>query len=70
MTNSGQMPIKAGWRDASLALWDFKRSNKYCIHFSITKKIYFSRFVFAMSVFAPLDISYSNTGCNKLADEL
>ena len=26
------MPIKAGWRDASLMLWDFCRSNKHCIH--------------------------------------
>ena len=38
-----QMPIVAGWRDASLTLWDFSRSNKHCIHFSTTKTIYFSR---------------------------
>ena len=43
------MPIKAGWRDASFALWDFSRSNKYCIHHSTTKAIYFFCFAFAMS---------------------
>ena len=41
----GQMPIKAGWRHGSLALWDFSRSNKHCIHLSTTKAIYFSCFV-------------------------
>ena len=45
------MPIKAGWWHASVALWDYNRSNKYCIHLSTTKTIYFSRFVFAMFVF-------------------
>ena len=30
------MPIKPGWRDASLVLWDFGRSNKHCIHVSTT----------------------------------
>ena len=57
-----QMPIKAGWRDASLALWDFSRSNKHCIHLS-TKTVFFSRSVSAMSSFAPIEISYSNTIC-------
>ena len=28
------MPIKAGWRDAFLALWDFSRNNKHCIQLS------------------------------------
>ena len=36
------MPIKADWRDASLAFWDFNRRNKHCIHLSTTKTIYFS----------------------------
>ena len=38
-----QMPIKAEWRDVSLALWDFSRRNKHYIHLSATKTIYFSR---------------------------
>ena len=42
------MPIKAGWQDASLVFWDFSRSNKYCIHLTTTRAIYFSRFVFAI----------------------
>ena len=63
------MPIKAGWRDASLALWDFSRNNKHYIHLSTTKVIYFSRFFFAMSAFAPIEISYSDTVCNKSAAE-
>ena len=33
---AGQMPIKAGWRDAFLAFWDFSRSNKHCIQLSTT----------------------------------
>ena len=45
------MPIKVGWRHASLVFWDFSQSNKHCIHFSTTKTIYFSPFVFAMSPF-------------------
>ena len=45
------MPIKAGWWQASLALWNFSRGDKHCIHLSTTKTIYFSRFVFAMSAF-------------------
>ena len=40
-------PIKAGLRDSSPALRDFSWSNKHCIHLSITKTIYFSRFVFS-----------------------
>ena len=56
----GQMPIKTGWRDASLALRDFSQSNKHCIHLSTTKAIYFSRFIFAISAFAQIKISYSN----------
>ena len=28
------MPIKGGWKDASLVLQDFSRSTKHCIHFS------------------------------------
>ena len=47
----GQMPIKAGWWDASLALWDFSRSNKHCIQLSTTNTIYISRFVIAISAF-------------------
>ena len=42
------MPIKAGWQDASLVFWDFSRSNKYCIHLTTTRAIYFSRFVFGI----------------------
>ena len=45
------MPIKAGWRDASLTLRDFSRRKKHCIHLSTTRTIYFSCFVVAMSVF-------------------
>ena len=63
------MPIKTGWRDTSLELWDFSRSNKNCLHLSTTKAIYFFRFVFAMSAFAQIEISYSNTVCNKSAAE-
>ena len=65
----GQIPIKAGWWDASLKLWDFSQSNKHCIHLSTTKTIDFSCWVFAMSAFAPIEISYSNTVCRKLTDE-
>ena len=67
----GQMPIKAGWRDVSFVLWDFSQSNKPCIHLSTTKSIYFSCFVFPISAFAPIEISYSNTVnvCNKSAAE-
>ena len=56
----GQLPIKAWWRDPSLALGDFSQSNKHCIHLSTTKTIYYSRFVFAISAFAPIKIFYSN----------
>ena len=63
------MPIKGGWRDASLALWNFSRSKKHYILLSPTKAIYLSRFVFAMHTFAPIEISYSNTACNKSAAE-
>ena len=45
------MPIKAGWWDSSLALWDFSRSNKHCIQLSTTNTIYISRFVIAISAF-------------------
>ena len=31
----GQLPIKAGWRDATFALWNFSRSNKYLRNFSL-----------------------------------
>ena len=31
------MPIKAGWQDYSLTLWDFSRSNKHCIQLSTNK---------------------------------
>ena len=64
----GQIPMNVGWRVAYQALWDFSRSNKHCIHLS-SKTIYFSRFVLAMSAFAPIKISYSNTVCNKSAAE-
>ena len=64
----GQVPIKAGWWDASLALLIFRRSNKHCIHLS-AKTIYFSYFLFAMSEFAPIKIFYSNTVCNKSVTE-
>ena len=47
----GQTPIKVGWWDASLALWDFSRSNKHCVQLSTTNTIYISRFVIAISVF-------------------
>ena len=49
-----------GRPDASLALWDFNRSNKHCIPLFTAKTIYFSHFVFSMSAFAPIEISYSN----------
>ena len=49
-----QMSIKAEWRDASLVLWDFSRSNNHCIHLS-TKTIYFSRFVFSNSALSPIE---------------
>ena len=39
----GQMPIKTGLRDASLALRDFSRSSKHCIHLSTIKTTYFNR---------------------------
>ena len=35
----GQMPIKAGWRDAFLALWYFSRSNKHYIQLSTTTSL-------------------------------
>ena len=47
----GQMPIKAGWWDSSLAIWDFSRSNKYCIELSTTNAIYLSHSVIAISDF-------------------
>ena len=101
------MPIKAGWWDSSLTLWDFSRSNKHCIQLSTTNTIYISRFVTTISAFrssrpvlltvkkvflkrvscefltnfkeeffcktptvvlltfAPIEIFYSNTVCNK-----
>ena len=62
------MPIKAGQQDASLTLWNFSQSNKHCIHLS-TKTIYFPRFIFAMPAFALIEISYSNTTCNKSTAE-
>ena len=34
------MPIKAGWRDAFLAFWDFSRSNKHCIQLSTTTSLF------------------------------
>ena len=43
------MPIKAGWWDSSLTLWNFSRSNKQCIQLSTTNTIYISRFVIAIS---------------------
>ena len=57
------MPIKAGWWDASLKLWDFSWSNKHCIHL-VTKTIYLSHFVFAMFTFTPIKVFYSTTVCN------
>ena len=36
---------------------------------STTKTISFSSFVFAISAFKPIEISYSNTVCNKSAAE-
>ena len=33
------MPIKVGWRHASLVLWDFGWSKKHCIYLSTTKTI-------------------------------
>ena len=63
------MSIKVGWWDASLMLWDFSRNSKHCIHLSTIKIICFSRFMFSMSAFAPIKISYSNSACNKSAVE-
>ena len=119
-----QMPIKAGWWDASLALLNFSRSTKHCIQFSTTNAIYISGFVTAniciseavvrscsvkkvflkflqnsqvfpqaqefplnfatfyrapfftehlqqlLLAFAPIEISYSYTVCNKSAAEV
>ena len=45
------MPIKAGWWDSSLSLWDFSRSNKDCIQLSTTNTICISRFVIVISAF-------------------
>ena len=63
------MLIKVGCWDAPPVPWDFSWSNKYCIHLSTTMAISFSHFVFAMSAFKPVEISYSNTVCNNLAAE-
>ena len=60
------MSIKAAWRDASLGLWGFSRTNKHCIHLS-TKTIYLSHLVCEVSVFATIEISYSTAVCNKSA---
>ena len=73
MTNSQVDPHKGGWRDASAMLWDFSQSNEHCIHLSTRKTINSSHFVFAMSAFVPVEISYSNTifkACNKLTAEV
>ena len=37
----GQLPIKAGWRDAHFALPDFSRSNKYVRSLSLNWKFWF-----------------------------
>ena len=58
----GQMPIKAGWWDSSLALWDFSWSNKHCIQLSTANTIYISRFVIAISAFRS---SRSELFCKK-----
>ena len=50
VTNDRAVPIKAEWQDGSLAVWDF-------IHLSTTKTTYLSRFVFAKSAFATIEIS-------------
>ena len=42
----GQMPIKAGWWDSSLALWDSRQSNKHCIQLSTINTIYISCFLY------------------------
>ena len=47
----GEIPIKAGWGHASIALLDFSQSIKHRIHLSTGKTIYLSRFVFAMFAF-------------------
>ena len=65
----GPMPKTAGWRNASLALRDLSRNDKHFTHLSITKTIYFSRFVSAMPAFALIEVSYSNTSCDKSAAE-
>ena len=47
----GQMPIKAGWWDSSLAIWDFSQSNKHCIELSTANTIYICRSVISISAF-------------------
>ena len=56
----GELDMKAGWRDASLALWGFSQSNKNCIHLLTAKTICFSCHGFAMSAFASMEVSNSN----------
>ena len=102
----GQMPIKAGWWDTSLALWDFSQNNEHCFslasflqcpHFrSSCPELFckkgvlkdFAKFTGASSgagvscefceilntfirrtplAFAPIEVSYTNTVCNKSA---
>ena len=46
-----QMPMKAGWWGASVALWYFSYSSKHCIQLFATNTIYISHFVIAMSAF-------------------
>ena len=50
VTNSQVVAHKAGWQDAFLLLCNFSQSNKYCIHLSTTKTIYFFRFVFPILI--------------------
>ena len=64
----GKFPIKATWWDNSLALKYFSQSNNHCIHLSTTNTIYFSSFVFGMSAFAPVEISYSNYLYKRVAE--
>ena len=41
----GQLPIKAAWRDAPFALWDFSQSNKYVRNFNLNWQFCFYELV-------------------------
>ena len=65
LTNSWADAHKS-WMLRCFPHWDFSWINKYLS----TKTICFSHFIFVMSTFAPIKISYSNTVCNKSGAEV